>query len=1142
MNRQKQSKKEIHIILFAFIIMVILALISKTVGFYQIETLHKTTSDIYEHPLKISNAAINIKLEAYKIHKNMKDVVLSSSEKELNKHIEEVDKHEKHVYDYLTITEKYIIGKEGLALQKETKNLFSTWKPIRDEVIKLVKNAKINEAVAITKTKGAKHLLKLENSSHKLYLYAQNKALHFQKGANSSFEKLKFINIEISILLLLLFALIVYYTIKRTTNYFNKNEHLTDVLAVVRNVNQLIVREKEVKKLLQNSCNILASSHVYGNVWIITFDEENQIEHIVGSDSSENFTSFKNKIEKNWTPNCIHKTSKTDEVYSYIEDTSQDCHECPLINFYNGKSAFSIKLKYESTLYGYLNISIDNEHINNTNELSLLYELAGDIAYAINNLRLETSLKESNERERENKNNIVQIKELYENIISSVDNLIFVKDTNFNYITCNSAFEKFMGRSKEELIGKNDYDFFEKEIADSFRNHDKKIFMENKTKTEYMWVTYPDGSKVYLLTTISPLINSDKKTFGFVGNSADVTKQQHTLERLKEAQSLAKLGSWEYDIEKNELQATEEIYNIYGVTDFNKKLTKHFLYKNVHPDDLKKTKKHLRESLIFAEGNIFHNRIIRENNGETRYLEHRWSTKYENKIAIKFIGTTQDITEHIKMQTALNESEKKFRLLIEQSPFIIEIYDMNGLQIEVNHAYEVLWNIPAKLTLHKFNVLKSQEVKKTGLIEYVKRAYDGEYVNVPVYEFDPTGKTEAQGKGRKRSLSTKIFPIKDKNNKIENIVIMHEDVTEQEQITKLLEEKKRELETTIQEAPNPIMVHNEDGEVLLINKVWEQLTGYKYSEINTIAKWTQKAYGKQKLVMKECIDNLYNINTKVDNGEYNILTKNKETIIWQFSSAPLGTINGKRTIITSAMDITELKHKDDLIMVQSRHAAMGEMIGMIAHQWRQPISVIAMAANNMLLDIILEDFNAEKAEKISQTILQQTSHLSKTIDDFRNFFKSDKEVSKVKLQNIMEETINIVQDSLKNNHIKLKTSYDSNSEVDAYPRELMQVFVNIINNAKDAILSNAVKKSMIRIKIYDEEEYVNTEICDNAKGIDEDNLQKIFEPYFTTKGEKTGTGLGLYMSKMIIENHLHGSIEAYNDKRGACFRIKLLKS
>ena len=201
-----------------------------------------------------------------------------------------------------------------------------------------------------------------------------------------------------------------------------------------------------------------------------------------------------------------------------------------------------------------------------------------------------------------------------------------------------------------------------------------------------------------------------------------------------------------------------------------------------------------------------------------------------------------------------------------------------------------------------------------------------------------------------------------------------------------------------------------------------------------------------------------------------------------------------------------------------------------------------MNANNMLLDIALDELDSAQIKEHSQAILLQTENLSKTIDDFRNFFKPDKSLLQVKIPEVLEETYTIVKDSLENHNITLKTSYKSESKIDAYPRELMQVFVNIITNAKDALLQQRRENPFIEIIVFEDKNYVIVEICDNAMGIDKAILDKIFNPYFTTKDKKTGTGLGLYMSKMIIENHLHGKIKAYNKELGACFKIKLYKS
>lgn len=262
-----------------------------------------------------------------------------------------------------------------------------------------------------------------------------------------------------------------------------------------------------------------------------------------------------------------------------------------------------------------------------------------------------------------------------------------------------------------------------------------------------------------------------------------------------------------------------------------------------------------------------------------------------------------------------------------------------------------------------------------------------------------------------------------------------------------------------------------------------------------------------------------------------------------------GVWYGKDVVFALAMDISErkqhqiqLEEQNKFIISQSRFAAMGEMIGMIAHQWRQPITVIGMDANNMIMDIELGEFNENSAKEYCNGIVDQVQHLSKTIDDFRNYFKPDKERHKVTIPDILEQTYSIIKNSLVNNNIELKKSYKSESKVDIYPRELMQVFVNIIHNAKDSLLLNHIDNALIEIKVYENKSYVTIDIYDNGGGIDEKVLPKIFDPYFSTKDEKNGTGLGLYMCKMIIENHLHGTIEAFNADNGACIRVMLKKT
>lgn len=251
---------------------------------------------------------------------------------------------------------------------------------------------------------------------------------------------------------------------------------------------------------------------------------------------------------------------------------------------------------------------------------------------------------------------------------------------------------------------------------------------------------------------------------------------------------------------------------------------------------------------------------------------------------------------------------------------------------------------------------------------------------------------------------------------------------------------------------------------------------------------------------------------------------------------------GFHTDITRQKELEqELLEQEEMIIAQSRQVAMGEMIGMIAHQWRQPITGIAMEANILLLDVELDEVNNERITKKAKEILNLTSHLSKTIDDFRNFFRPNKDKDEVKIVDILMEAEQIIGKSLEHHNITLSISSDEQHSIQTYSREMLQVFLNLIKNAQEAIEQNTHIDGRINANVTDKEDFILITVSDNGGGINESILNRIFEPYFSTKGKETGTGLGLYISKTIINKHLHGTISAQNIKDGVEFTIIIPK-
>ncbi len=237
-------------------------------------------------------------------------------------------------------------------------------------------------------------------------------------------------------------------------------------------------------------------------------------------------------------------------------------------------------------------------------------------------------------------------------------------------------------------------------------------------------------------------------------------------------------------------------------------------------------------------------------------------------------------------------------------------------------------------------------------------------------------------------------------------------------------------------------------------------------------------------------------------------------------------------------EVEKSRKKDRLLMQQTRLAQMGEMINMIAHQWKQPLNAISATASGLRLRNSLGKYDQKFFDEQLGKIEEYTKHMANTIEDFRNFFKPTKKMEEVSLENLIDNALTIMNFSLNNNNIKIVKIYQNPTKIKTFANEIKHVILNIIKNAEDALVERNIEDKYIKIKTYKKEKYHIIEIEDNAKGIDEKIIDRIFDPYFSTK-KKKGTGIGLYMSKIIVEEHCRGELEAQNTSQGALFRISL---
>ena len=340
-----------------------------------------------------------------------------------------------------------------------------------------------------------------------------------------------------------------------------------------------------------------------------------------------------------------------------------------------------------------------------------------------------------------------------------------------------------------------------------------------------------------------------------------------------------------------------------------------------------------------------------------------------------------------------------------------------------------------------------------------------------------------------------------------------------------------EINYKLQETKEEVEEKNEELK-LLFDVTMEAIIVFKDDKIfdcNQITLDLFKIKSKNQLLKKDIYD--LNLNKK-------LLDKTQKkpietTIIREDKSSFSALINIKNTTIKSQffriltiIDISDIKRKEALLAEQTKLAAMGEMIGNIAHQWRQPLNIISVISSGTRLkkemDLLTDDMLVDALKTISET----TEHLSNTIDVFKDFLKENKEKSLFNLsQNIMNN-ISLIDTILNENEIEIDLDLDDSIYIYNFANEFSQALINILHNASDAFASKVKENELRLIKITTKkiEDCVIIEILDNAGGINKDIINKIFEPYFTTKHQYQGAGLGLYMTHKIIQSSMKGKI------------------
>lgn len=398
------------------------------------------------------------------------------------------------------------------------------------------------------------------------------------------------------------------------------------------------------------------------------------------------------------------------------------------------------------------------------------------------------------------------------------------------------------------------------------------------------------------------------------------------------------------------------------------------------------------------------------------------------------------------------------------------------------------------------------------------------------------------------------------------------DITDFKRVEVALRESEEKYRSLIDHSENPIVHYDRDNRVTMANRIaasrfglnQKQLVGYSIDSL--FPKDIAEIYKQRNRIVFES-GNGFMVEDQVN--------LNGGSSFFLASIEPVRTVEGNVIAVqVISYDITrqkqnekELKELNEklerrvqqetklrldqqhMLLQQSKMAAMGEMIGAIAHQWRQPLNALALVVQGFVDYMETTGNSSEEVHRMENRAMKQIRHMSETIDDFRNFFRPARDSENFNLLHATRHVISLMQPQLRNNNIDMKVVFDSSLDhafmVRGFPNEFQHVLMNIISNARDSILERARNaenhyKGLVEIELRRCKNNVIVTISDNGLGVKKEVLPSIFDPFFTTK--VSGTGIGLYMSKMIIENSMKGRISIFSDeegKEGAMFEISI---
>ncbi|MGE4399639.1 MAG: PAS domain S-box protein [Campylobacterales bacterium] len=716
---------------------------------------------------------------------------------------------------------------------------------------------------------------------------------------------------------------------------------------------------------------------------------------------------------------------------------------------------------------------------------------------------------------------------------------LHVKDRKFIWV--NEGIARMLDYEVDEMIGQDarmvymsdgDYERYGRQIYEAIS--------DNKTCEIEINARKKDGSSIWVLASFTPLENAPSEAIGVILDISNAKNLTETLRnerrRYKTIMKYSSDGIFIMKLDGSLVECSEQAAKMLGYTkEEMSNLRISDWDSGISADEIAALVGSLSEKPITFEtkhkrkdGSVYDAEIT---------ATAIWIDEYKYIYA-----AVRDVTE-------AKESKAKLKKLIEEQAAMLNarsigfVHACNRRYIWTNEAFE-------RMLGYNAGELQGKGAKEVmhpdDYEEYGRRAYD---------ELRRTGSFTGEARYIKKDgsmvwLMTNMSLLRPDSTDMIGAAF---DITEQK-LAELELKKLYEEQQAILKAKTTGFAHLKNRKFFWINETMASMLGYTQEELQ--GQSTKVMYDSDEEYEKYGWEGYAELEKKGTFTKEIKCRKKDGSVMWMLLA--MTTVDAKsKEAIGVAIDITRQKElednlsmlvddevaknrdKDMILQRQSRLASMGEMISNIAHQWRQPLNALAMRVQDVPLAVQFDEMNLDYATNFKMESMDLIRYMSQTIDDFRNFFKPDKEKKEFDLKDSITKANAIVKDGMKSSFIDIILELPQEElNIFGYPSEFSQVLINILNNAKDAL--NEHKKDgdkHIKIAAYKRSAEIVVSVTDNAGGVPESIMDKIFDPYFSTKSASQGTGLGLYMSKMIIEQNMGGKLSVHNTGDGACFEM-----